>query len=77
MAQEKVNIKATPFFKISKKPGRNFRVIDLRKQFGFLPDRIVIERLTSANNVVRINAILTEEEEKKRKALEVKVTGKE
>lgn len=71
-----LRVRETPFFKLAKKSTRSFQIIDLRKQFGFIPERIVIERMTSRNNVIRIVAILTEEEIKKEKALSAKITGK-
>ena len=66
----------TPFFKLTKKGNRSFQMINLMKQFGFIPEVIVIERMTSRNNVIRVSAILTEAEIKKEDALRAKVTGK-
>lgn len=63
-------VKETPFFKINKKTG--WQIIDLRKQFGFLPERIVIERMTSRNNVIRIIAVVPPKEVKKEKDMTVK-----
>lgn len=68
--------KSTPFFKISKKEGRQYQAINLLKQFGFLPEAIIVERLTSRNNVVRVVAVLTEAEVKREDALLAKTKKK-
>ena len=73
MKQTELQVKSTPFFKLNKKLGKHLQAIDLRKQFGFVPERIIIERLTSRNNVVRIIAVLPDKEIKKEKALSVKI----
>lgn len=48
--------KSTPFFKISKQ--KRYQAIDLKKQFGIIPSKIIIERMTSRNNVIRVVAVL-------------------
>ena len=69
-----IDVISTPFFKLKK--DKNFQIIDLQKQFNFKPDRIIVERLSSRNNVIRINAVLTEEYKKRRAEAEAKVIGK-
>ena len=76
METKGLKVKASPFFKIHRKQGKNYQGLNLRKQFGFLPEQIIIERLSSRNNVIRIVAVLTKEEIKKEDALRAKITGK-
>ena len=73
MKDKGLKIKATPFFKLHKDQGKHYQGINLRKQFGFIPENIIIERLPSRNNVYRVCAVLTEEEIKKEEALSVKI----
>jgi hypothetical protein len=75
----KTKVKYTPLFKLKDKPNRQFQAINLKKQFGFLPEVIVIEKVRGANNTIAVGAIYTEEHDKvmteleeKKKALEVK-----
>lgn len=51
------NIKITPYFKISKKEGKNFQIINLKKQFNFIPDILIIERMLYKHNIIRVIAI--------------------
>lgn len=51
------NIKITPYFKISKKQGKNFQLINLKKQFDFTPDILIIERMLYKHNIIRVIAI--------------------
>lgn len=67
-----VKVKTTPWFKLHKEEGKNIQGINLRKQFGFIPDVIVVERMKNRNNVICVHAILSEEQIKKEKAMKVK-----
>ena len=58
-------VKNTPPFKIKPKAGKNFQAVDLKKQFGFLPDIIVIECLIGQKNLFVVRALLTPAEVKK------------
>lgn len=69
---EDIKIKATPPFKLHKEHKRSFQFINLRKQFGFLPETIIVQRIPGTNNVLIVCAVLTPEEIKKQKAMKVK-----
>lgn len=56
----------TPPFKLKDKPPKRvFQGINLKKQFGFVPEIIVIEKLPKSNNVLIVRAVMTEEVMKK------------
>jgi len=67
-----LQVRNTPPFKLKDRPNRQFQILNLKKQFGFLPEIIVIEKLPRENNRIFVRAVLTDEEIKKQKALEVK-----
>lgn len=60
-----VRVKTTPPFKLKDRRGRSFQVINLQKQFGFLPETIVVEKIPGSNNGLIVRAILTPDEIKK------------
>ena len=63
----------SPPFKLKKNPpNRRFQGINLRKQFGFLPEIIVIERILTTNNMIFVRAVMTEEAIKAEDALKAK-----
>lgn len=70
-----VRVKNTPIFKLKDKPRRQFQGINLLKQFGFIPEVIIIEKVRGMNNGLIVRAVMTEEEIKKEEAL-LKVTSK-
>ena len=76
MEKKEIQVRNTPPFKISKKLGKHFQIINLQKQFGFLPETIIIERITSRNNVIIVRAVLTDEEIKKEEKARKKVIEK-
>jgi len=61
-------VRNTPVFRLKPKEGRHFQAIDLKKQFGFLPEVVVFERLVNQKNLFVVRAILTDAEVKKDKA---------
>jgi hypothetical protein len=65
MAEQEVRVKSTPMFKLKDGRGRSWQGIHLRKQFGFVPDVIIVEKMPGQNNRIVIRAVLTEEEIKK------------
>ena len=70
MAEEKdIRVKSTPEFKLKDFPrARAWQGIMLKKQFGFVPDVIIIEKVHGKNNRIVVRAVLTEEEIKKEDA---------
>ena len=62
-----IKVRNTPPFKLKDREGRNLQVINLKKQFGFLPEVIVVEKIPRENNVLFVRAVLTDDELKKKK----------
>ena len=57
-----IRVKSTSYFKLKDKPNRNYQPVNLMKQFGFIPEVVIIEKLRGVNNVVRLVAVLTPDE---------------
>lgn len=57
-----LRIKSTPAFKLKDRPTRRFVFIKMKQQFGFIPETIIIEKVTNSNNTLIVRAVLTEEE---------------
>lgn len=51
-------ILATPVFKLKDKPHRLFQVIDLKAQFGKVPELIAVEKVRGANNKLIVRAFI-------------------
>ena len=64
-------IRSSPIFKLKDKQNRSFIVIHL-KDFGFLPETIIVEKVPGQNNKMRVSAVLTPEEMKKDDELKIK-----
>lgn len=59
----------TPSFRLKDSPHeRSFMPINLKVQFGFIPEFIIIEKVPNKNNRLIIKAVLTDEEIKKYKS---------
>lgn len=58
-------VRNTPAFKLKDRDGRRFVSIDLVKQFGFVPETIIVERIKGSKNVLIVRAVLTQEEMKR------------
>lgn len=61
---EGIRVRRSPEFKLKDDPRRNLQVLHL-KDFGFVPETIIIERVRG--NWFTVNAVLTENELKKEK----------
>lgn len=77
MNDSDIRVKNTPIFKLKDKDKRRFQAIHLKKQFGFIPEVIIIEKVPNLNNGLIVRAILTEEEKKKEDARKEKLQVKE
>lgn len=60
-----VQVKSTPQFKLKARSGKNIVIIDMKKHFDFIPDRLIVEQVIGAKNTFVVRAILTEEEIRK------------
>ncbi len=69
MNDKGIRVKSTPPFKLKDKAQRYFQIINLKKQFGFIPEVIIVEKVKRETNKIIIRAVLTEEEIKKEDAL--------
>ena len=58
-------VKSTNAFKLKDNPGRQFKVVEFKKVFGFIPEIVIVEKQRSANNWIIIRAVLTPDEIKK------------
>lgn len=70
-----IRVKNTPIFKLKDKPNRQYQGIHLMKQFGFIPETIIIEKVRGMNNGLIVRAVMTEEAIKKEDAI-LKVKSK-
>lgn len=77
MNEPDIRVKNTPIFKLKDKDKRRFQAIHLKKQFGFIPEVIIIEKVPNLNNGLIVRAILTEEEKKKEDARKEKLQVKD
>jgi|GEM_PF-6618844 len=62
---DELRVKTTPAFKLKDKQGKQFQFINLHKQFGFLPEVIIVEKVQGVKNAFIVRAVLTEEEMRK------------
>lgn len=60
-----VRVRTSPAFKLKDKQGRFYVLLDLKRDFGFIPEKIIIEKMPNYNNTFVVRAILTEDEIKK------------
>jgi hypothetical protein len=77
MEENKFKVKSTPAFKLKDRNGRDVQFIDLKKQFGFIPDVICIQKVKGSNNGMMVHAVLTEAELKKQESIEATMIKKE
>lgn len=61
-------VKQTPPIKLKDKAGRGGVSFDLLKDFGFIPDSIIVQKVQGKNNTIVVSAPYTEAELEKRKA---------
>ena len=59
----------TPAFKLKDKNGRDSLIINLKEQFSFIPEVIIIEKVKGGNNVMRLGAVDNEFVEKRRREM--------
>lgn len=55
-----IKVRNSAVFKLKDKLDRNYVKIDLIKIFGFLPDKIIIEKIKRMNNTLIVRAIVPE-----------------
>jgi len=57
-----IKIRSTIPFKLKDRVDRNWKAFNLKAQFGFLPESIIISKPHGQNNVFILSAVLTKEE---------------
>ena len=60
--KEDIKIRSTIPFKLKDRQNRNWKAFNLKAQFGFLPETIIISKPHGQNNVFNLSAVLTKEE---------------
>ena len=73
--EPEIRVRSTPEFKLKDRPPkRRAQPINLKNQFGFIPEVIIIEKVWGKNNRMIVRAVLTpeelEKEDKRRKEFE-------
>lgn len=51
-------LRSTVPFKLKDKEGRDWKAFDLKAQFGFLPETILVSKLHGKNNIIVLSAVL-------------------
>jgi hypothetical protein len=65
-------IRSSPIFKLKDKERRNMVIIHL-KDFGFIPETIIVSKVRNSNNKMQVHAVLTPEEIKKQEDKKKKI----
>ena len=64
MANPDIKIRSTIPFKLKDKPGREYKIFNLKTQFGFIPEQIIIGKVKGSSRMV-LSAVLTDNEKAK------------
>lgn len=64
---EDYDILGTKPFKLKNKPGRMYQIIDLKSQFGIMPELISVEKVIETNNTFIVRAFIPKKKDKKTK----------
>lgn len=59
MSKQSLRTISTPTFRLKMREGRMWQAISLKKQFDFMPDIIIVERI--GKNEFKVRAIVPEE----------------
>ena len=71
MNDKELRVKTSAPFKLKDKAGRNFMPVHLVRNFGFVPEIIIIEKVRGESNRLIVRAVLTPQEiEKEDKEIE-------
>gem|GEM_PF-5095111 len=66
---KKYEVRRTLPFKLSDKHKKGAMEFDFMRDFGFIPEKIIIEKERGKNNMIFLNIVLTEAELKKEKEM--------
>ena len=74
--QPDIRVKSTPPFKLKDQNiRRRWQAINLKKQFGFVPETIIVEKVHGRNNVLIVRAVMTEEALKEERIKKMEAIG--
>lgn len=51
-------LKNTPPFRLKDRMNKNYRAIDIVKQFGFIPEVIIFERIAGTKDIFVVRAVV-------------------
>jgi hypothetical protein len=75
MAKEEIRVRSSGSFKLKNDPRRCWQAIHLKKQFGFIPEVIIVEKVSGQNNRLIVRAVLTKAEMEKEDKLRKKTAN--
>lgn len=55
---EETKIISTPAFKLKDKPHRQYMAINLKGNFGFVPDTIIVEKVKGLHDTMVVHAVV-------------------
>lgn len=58
---EDIEFEDTPLFKLKDKGKRWYQAINLKKQFGFVPEVIIVEKVPGEHDLLRVRAVKPKE----------------
>lgn len=64
-ASHKLRVRSSKPAKLKDKVGRQYITINLESFFGFMPDTIIVEKVSGVHDTVVVNAVLTDAEIKR------------
>lgn len=56
-----LQVKRTQSFKLKDRPNRGGIMFDLEKTFGFIPEKIIIQKVAGSNNTFILSAVKTDD----------------
>ena len=60
--KEDVEMISTPMFRLKDKKGRNYQIINLKTQFGFSPEVIIIEKVAGKRDQLIVRGFIKKED---------------
>lgn len=59
-----IKLRSSLPFKLRDRNDRNIKIFDMKMEFGFVPEAVVISKLHGHNNTIILSAVLPKEEQK-------------
>lgn len=67
--KDSIRVRTSSVFKIKNKIGKYYHAMNLYREFGFLPESIIIESVPGLKNTFVVRAVLSKEEAEKEDAM--------